>query len=110
MFERALEPRRIDGPEKKIGVSRWRIGRALRALGRTEEALALQEELLSTLPEDGYVSEEMGECLLALGREDESRPHFRRAADLLARDSWLVMQEPERLARLRKLGGAVVEG
>lgn len=57
MFERALEPRRIDGPEKKIGVSRWCIGRALRALGRTEEALVIQEELITTLPEDGYVSE-----------------------------------------------------
>ena len=104
MFERALERRRIEGPEKEIGIACWCIGRTLRALGRTEDALALQEELLTTLPEDGYVSEEIGECLLMLGREDESRPHFRRAAALLGRDSWLVAQEPERLARLRQLG------
>lgn len=45
----------------------------------------------------------MSECLLALGREEESRPHFGRAAHLLGRDSWLVSQEPERLARLREL-------
>lgn len=46
----------------------------------------------------------MSECLLALGREEESRLHFGRAADLLGGDSWLVAKEPERLARLRELG------
>ncbi len=104
MFERALERRQIDGQEKEIGVARWCIGRTLRALGRPDEALALQQSLLATLAEDGYVSEEIGECLLVLGRAEEARPHFRRAADLLSRDIWLAEQEPERLERLRQLG------
>jgi tetratricopeptide (TPR) repeat protein len=102
-FERALELRRMEGSEKEIGIAQWCIGRTLRALGHTEEALAIQEALV-VMPEDGYVSEEMGECLLALGREEESRPYFRRAADLLSRNIWLTAQEPERLARLRRLG------
>jgi Flp pilus assembly protein TadD len=66
--------------------------------------LALQRSLLATIREDGYVSEELGELLLALGRGDEARPHFRRAADLLSQDAWLAEREPERLARLRQLG------
>lgn len=105
MFERALERRRVDGQEKEIGVAHWRIARTLRALGRVDDALTLQQSLLASIPEDGYVSEEVGECLLALGRADEARPHFRRAADLLSRDIWLAEQEPERLARLRQLAG-----
>jgi tetratricopeptide (TPR) repeat protein len=104
MFERALERRRMDGKEKEIGVAQWCIGRTLRALGRLDEALALQRSLLATIREDGYVSEELGELLLALGRGDEARPHFRRAADLLSQDAWLAEREPERLARLRQLG------
>lgn len=104
MFERALEQQRMDGAEKEIGVAQWCIGRTLRALGRTDEALTLQQSLLAIMHEDGYVSEEVGECLLTLRREDEARSHFRKAADLLSRDIWLAAQEPERLSRLRQLG------
>ncbi|HEU0028125.1 MAG TPA: tetratricopeptide repeat protein [Ktedonobacterales bacterium] len=106
LFERALERRRMDGKEKEIVIAQWCIGRTLRALGRLDEALALQQSLLATTLEDGYVSEELGELLLTLGRTGEARPHFRRAADLLSRDIWLAEQEPERLARLRQLGAA----
>lgn len=109
MFERALEQRQVEGRAKEMGIAQWCIARTLRALGRTDEALAMQRSLLETQAEDGYVSEEMGECLLALGREDESRPHFRRAADLLSRDIWLATREPERLARLRQLGANAME-
>ncbi len=105
MFERALEQRRADGAEdKEVGIATWCVARTLRALGQTEDALALQRSLLETQSEEGYVSEEMGECLLALGRMEEARPHFRRAAEMLARDLWLPEREPERLERLRQLG------
>ena len=33
---------------------------------------------------DPYVDQEIGECLLALGREDEAQPHLARAAEGLA--------------------------
>lgn len=57
--------------------------------------------------------EELGECLLALGRPAEarphfSRPHFSRAHELLSQDLWLREHEPERLTRLATLG--LVEG
>ncbi len=48
--------------------------------------------------------EEIGECLLALDRQDEASQYFRRAFECLSQDTWLVQQEPDRLARLHELG------
>jgi tetratricopeptide (TPR) repeat protein len=109
-FEIALEARREGGKAKETHVAEWCIARCLRELGRPAEGLAIGERLAATaaansVDEDGYVSEELGECLLALGRADEARPHFRRAAELLGADAWLAEHEPERIARLGELGG-----
>ena len=54
---------------------------------------------------DGYVHEEMAENLLALGRGAEAAPQFAAAAELLGQDEALARDQPQRLARLRKLGG-----
>jgi tetratricopeptide (TPR) repeat protein len=73
-----------------------------------EPALAVQEELLAELDAlgetDGFVFEEIAECLLALGRDDEARPYFARAWEELPVDPNLSVDEPERLERLRALG------
>ncbi|HSI33415.1 MAG: tetratricopeptide repeat protein, partial [Phycisphaerae bacterium] len=53
---------------------------------------------------DGYVYEEIGECLLTMGRRDEARPHFARAHALLSVDPWFPPNQPDRLARLKQLG------
>jgi hypothetical protein len=53
---------------------------------------------------DGYVFEELGECLLLLGRPGEARLFFARAYAELSRDSWLAESEPARLERLKELG------
>jgi tetratricopeptide (TPR) repeat protein len=108
-FETALEARRHRGGVKEIRIAEWSVAKALRLLGRVEEALAIQERLATEAaaardPEDGFVAEELGECLLTLGRAAEARPRFARAAELLAADAWLVEHEPDRLARLRSLG------
>jgi tetratricopeptide (TPR) repeat protein len=108
-FETALGARRERGGAKEIRIAEWCVGRALRALGRVEEALAIQSRIAAEAaaagdPEDGYVAEETGECLLALGRDAAARPHFARAADLLGADAWFVEHEHERLARLRTMG------
>lgn len=52
---------------------------------------------------DGYVHEEIGECLLALDRHDDARPHFAHAWSALSRDAHLCADDPERLARLERL-------
>ncbi len=56
-------------------------------------------------PGKGYVEEEIGECLLALGQIEEARPWFAVAYRRLQREAWLRAEEPERLARLKELGG-----
>jgi hypothetical protein len=72
----------------------------------------MQQQLLAELAaegaSDGYVDEEMAECLLLLGRADESKLHFAAAYRALSQDEWLKRDEPDRLARLRRLGGVKV--
>lgn len=62
-------------------IARYSVGKTLRALGRYEEALKLQQSLVT----DGYVEEEIGECLLALKRPAEAAPHLARSKELLSR-------------------------
>ncbi len=89
-------------------IATWCIGRTLRSLGRIEEALELQQAQLRDYEKigekPGYTYEEIGECLLVLGRDDEASPYFAQAYEQLAKDSWLVANEAERLNRLIELG------
>ena len=78
------------------------MARCLRSLGRTDEALtrqqALHAEHTALGTRDGFVLEELGECLLALGRGDEARPYFAQAHTELSQDAWLAEAEPARMA------------
>jgi tetratricopeptide (TPR) repeat protein len=107
LFQKALRVREQAGERAQIRIARWCVARALRSLGRIEEALAIQrwllEELNTTGETDGYVYEELAECLLALGKADEACPQFALAYAALSQDSWLAEGEPARLERLRKL-------
>ena len=108
LFQVALEERRRDGTPNQVRIARWCVGRCLRSLGRVEEALAEQQVLAAELDAagevDGYVDEEVGECLLALGRGDEAGLYFSRAYAELSGDAGLQATEPERLEHLRSLG------
>lgn len=108
-FEAALAARVERGAADEILVARWCVARCLRSLGRLDEAFAIQRELRAAHEAagstDGYVCEELGECLLALGRSDEATPWFARAHATLSQDPWLTEREPQRLARLAQLGG-----
>ena len=108
-FQQALQWQQEHGTAREIRIARWCVGRTLRSLQHTTEALALQQELLaawekSNEEQDGYVFEEIAECLFVLGRASESRPYFTQAYTLLSQDPWLVAQESERLRRLKQLG------
>jgi len=107
-FERALAARREAGKSRETRIAHWCVARCLRSLGKTEEALSIQRELERTPSHadapDGYVCEELAECLLILGRLDEARPYFKRAHDILLQDPWLREREPARLERLKELG------
>ena len=108
IFEKAEAWRRGKGQVSETRVAAWCVARTLRSLGRVEEALkrqmSLKDQLDSAGESDGYVFEEIGECLLALNRVDEARPFFLKAYEHLLQDSWLAQNEPERLVRLKELG------
>ncbi len=109
-FQQALAAREAQGNPGAIHIARWCVAKALRTLGRPEEALPIQQALLAedeaSDSSDGYVYEELGECYLALAAPSLAQPYFARAYQLLAQDEWLVAQEAARLARLQILGNA----
>lgn len=109
VFQKAEEWRRSRGQVGETHIATWCVARTLRSLGRIEEALSMQLKLHeeSAGEEDGYVSKEIGECLLTLNRLEEARPYFHKAYELLSQDAWLSEQEPERLRRLKKLSEAL---
>ncbi|MBX3056903.1 MAG: tetratricopeptide repeat protein [Anaerolineae bacterium] len=110
-FEEAAAWRQANQPAnaEAIRIANWSVARVLRALGRLDEALAQQqairEEIETTgATSDGFVYEELGECLLALGQGEVARPYFAQAYNHLSQQTWLVKSEPARLERLRRLG------
>lgn len=107
-FQAALEYHTANGRPQNILIARWCVGRALRSLNRLDEALAVQQSLAAEHAAagtgDGYVDEELGECLLAVGRPDEAKPHFAQAYARLSLDSWFAENESARLERLRAFG------
>ncbi len=104
LFEQALEIRIAESEKTRIDIAQWSVARCLRSLGRVEEALGLQLQLLERNSEDGFVFEEIGECLLATDRESEAAAYFGRAFQILRHDRNIVRDEPDRLARLERLG------
>ncbi len=110
MFGKALRLREDQGDAELIRIARWAVARTLRSLGRRDEALAIQRELAAEVrrdgENDGFIEEELGELLLALGHAHEAKPHFARAYDELSLDDWLAEHEAERLERLRALGSS----
>lgn len=109
LFEKGVAWREADGKEKPLLVARWTVARAWRDLGRCEEALPLLESLHQRWAElgepDAYVIEEQGECLWALGRQEEARPYLRQAWEILSQDPWTAEHEAARLASLQERGG-----
>jgi len=108
-FEKALPAWQARGGQEKVRIAYWSIARAYRSLGRLDEALAIQLRLAREADAagepDGYVYEELAEILLAKGEANAARPNFARAYALLSADKGLQAEAPERLARLKRLGG-----
>jgi tetratricopeptide (TPR) repeat protein len=115
-YEKALEAHRkfwelerAKAPDSEgTRIAKWSVAKQLRMLKRVDEALAMQRELLAEFEKlgrsDGFVNEELGECLLAQGKEAEARPQFKRAYELLKEIGWVAEDKP-RIERLKKLGG-----
>ena len=58
-FEAADAAARAHGSEDQQQIAQWAIARALRSLGRRDEARAIQERLAVLRPDDEYVTEEL---------------------------------------------------
>ena len=109
LFEKGLKWREERGDEEGARIAKWTVARTYRSLGRTEEALEMQKALEKEREEkeldpSGYVYEEIGECHLLMDQEEEARPYFKKAYDILSQDQWVVANESDRLERLKKLG------
>ncbi|MEZ4669919.1 MAG: tetratricopeptide repeat protein [Anaerolineae bacterium] len=107
MFQKALVEREKAGDPVTTRIARWAVARTLRSLGRTGEALDIQQTLLlehgRAGTHDGFVYEEIAECLLAMGKTQESRRYFAQAHEQLSKDPWFVANEATRLERLKQL-------
>ena len=102
-FELALASRERDDPRPyPREVARYAVGKALRTLGRPDDAAALLEQCLAWAAEagveDGYFHEELAEDYAALGRDADAREQARRALELTSDDD-----DPSRVQRLREL-------
>ncbi|HST16342.1 MAG TPA: tetratricopeptide repeat protein [Gaiellaceae bacterium] len=79
-FERALAAR---DREPQIGVARYAVARALRELGRSEEAVQQLERAVADAPApDPWFHEELSENYALLGLDDEARANARIAEEL----------------------------
>ena len=102
-FELALAARERDDPNPyNREIARYAVGKAMRALGRADEAVAALEECVAWAAEagvkDSYFHEELAEDYAALGRDADAREQACRALDLTSDDD-----DPSRLRRLRDL-------
>lgn len=110
LFQKGLEFRESnEHPQSTRMIAHWSVARALRGLGKHDEALAKLQYIAGIFAEhagDGFWYEEMAENLFALDRQDEASDYFEAAFTLLsAEQAWLLEAEPERIARLNELSG-----
>ena len=109
VFLKALEWREAHEQIIETQIAKWCVARTHRSLGNVDKALVMQYELEKEMlaagqDEDGYVSEEIAECLTLQGKSEEAAPYFMKAWTILSQDIWLKQNEVERLERLKTLG------
>jgi len=108
IFQKALQNFKARGPSRGAFVAQWAIGKTLRALGKTEEALSVQKALLAELGiggvRDGRLYEELAECLQTLHRTTEAQLYFELAYRELSNEEWVKDNQSLKLKRLKDLG------
>ena len=110
-FERALQARgREPDKEEPIALARYAVGKALRALGRSEEAIPLLEQAVAWATgqgtPDGWYHEELALEYEAVGRPDDAAEQARLAIPLLEAADPSFADDAERTERLRELAGS----
>ncbi len=108
IFEKSLSFRTEKQDLAGISIARWCLGRTHRSLGEPDKALEihfiLEKEIQKTAPfYEGYVYEEIAECLFLKQETDRAKIYFKKAHKILKENKWLKENEHERLDRLKKL-------
>ena len=109
-FRRGLEAREADGEEgASVEIARYTVGKALRALGRSDEAVPLLEQSVAWAETagapDGWFHEELALEYAELGRVGESATQAAAAIPLLERDDPDFATDEDRASHLRSLAG-----
>ena len=109
-FRRQVVARELDpGPGQALEIARYALGKALRALGRSAEAVPVLEGAVAWAESegapDGWFHEELAEEYAALGRDEEATQQARLAIPLLEQDDPGFSTDEERVGRLRALAG-----
>lgn len=102
LFKKAQTLREEQGDAYTINIARWSVAKTLRVMGRAEEALAIQRDLEGESEPDGFIEEEIAECLYALEKTAAAQPYFKLAYDLLSQIDW-VAEDTDRIERLKSL-------
>jgi tetratricopeptide (TPR) repeat protein len=107
-FERALAAReRTPENGEPIALARYAVGKSLRALSRTEDAIPLVEQAVAWAggegTPDGWYHEELAEEYAAVGRSGDAREQARLALPLLLESDPSFTEDEARSARIRAL-------
>ncbi len=78
-FEAGLKFRLTQDASKPTQIAKWCVARCLRSLGRFDEALDIQLELVASGESDRYAYAELGEIYKAKGDDVESALYFAMA-------------------------------
>jgi tetratricopeptide (TPR) repeat protein len=110
-FDRALRARELEpDKEEPIALARYAVGKALRALGRSQEAVPLLEQATTWAADrgtpDGWYHEELALEYAEVGRLEEAQEQATLAIPLLETADASLPDDAERSSRLRELAGA----
>ena len=109
-FRQALAAREEDPSNAHgIALARYAVGKALRALGRSDEAIRLLEQAVGQAradgKPDGWYHEELAEEYAAVGRSEDARVQAQLAIPLLEQADPSFSEDADRSTRLRVLAG-----
>ena len=113
-WQDALAAREAAHDPARTRIARWTVARGLRAVGRLDEAEAIQRQLADEFAAgnapDAYVFEELAEIAIARGDRAGAKTWAAKAIALLANDADFRATEPARLARLHALARSGTDG
>ncbi|MGE4131037.1 MAG: hypothetical protein AB7F86_05330 [Bdellovibrionales bacterium] len=106
-FETAIAQMPLDSAKEDSLPLFWSKGRALRALGRVPEALALQMSILDRMNHlglvNGHVYLEVAECKQLIQDLTQARTFFEMAHTALSTNAWFVDNRSDELKRMQYL-------